>query len=81
MASLNGFQPEQLTTYFAYLDDLRESGATNMIGATLYLQQMFPEELDQSDHAARNVLAAWMKTFDRGKSPKTRAAEALVGTL
>ena len=43
-----------------YLDDLRESGATNMYGATPYLQSDFP---DLSKAEARAVLSYWMKTL------------------
>lgn len=43
-----------------YLDDLRESGATNMFGATPYLLIAFPE-LTQIQ--ARAVLVYWMNTF------------------
>jgi len=46
--------------YFIYLDDLRESGVTNMFGATPYLIRTFPE-LSEVD--ASNVLKSWMKTF------------------
>lgn len=45
--------------YFDYLDKLRESGITNMFGATPYLMQAF----DLSKKDARKVLAEWMKTF------------------
>jgi hypothetical protein len=43
-----------------FLDELRESGATNMFGAAPYLQHAFPE-LDK--HKARDVLLYWMRTF------------------
>jgi hypothetical protein len=43
-----------------YLDDLRESGATNMFGAGAYLQRKF--HLDA--RTAKNVLFYWMATFD-----------------
>lgn len=46
--------------YFVFLDNLRESGVTNMFGATPYLMAAF-------DHLtydkARNILKAWMETF------------------
>ena len=44
---------------FAYLDDLRESGVTNMFGATPYLQ----EEFDLNKKDAGDVLVAWMNGF------------------
>jgi hypothetical protein len=42
-----------------YLDELRDSGVTNMFGATPYLQRKFG--LSQRD--AKTVLVAWMETF------------------
>ena len=45
--------------YFEYLDLLRESGETNMFGASPYLQEAF----DLGRHEARNILSAWMKQF------------------
>lgn len=45
---------------FEYLDDLRESGETNMFGAAPYLQREFP---DLSAAEARAVLLDWMNTF------------------
>ena len=46
--------------HLEYLDELRESGATNMFGATPYLIQNFPE-LSKSD--AKKVLFYWMENF------------------
>lgn len=45
--------------YFTYLDNLRESGETNMFGAAPYLQEEFG--LDRKE--ASEVLGEWMKTF------------------
>ena len=45
---------------FAYLVRLRDSGKTNMFGATPYLQQEFGMDKEQ----ARAVLSAWMKSFE-----------------
>ena len=42
-----------------YLDQLRESGVTNMFGAGSYLQ----EEFGMDKHEARKVLSEWMRTF------------------
>ena len=44
---------------FLFLDALRESGVTNMFGATPYLQ----EEFDISGKEARKILVEWMETF------------------
>ena len=45
--------------YFDYLDNLRESGVTNMFGAVPYLQQEFPE-LSYDRAQAVYVLREWM---------------------
>ena len=44
---------------FAYLDELRESGETNMFGGGAYLQRRFGIGKDE----ATKVLAKWMQTF------------------
>lgn len=44
--------------YFEYLDELRESGETNMLGATPYLQ----DEFDIDKQKARTVLQEWIKS-------------------
>ena len=43
-----------------YLDDLRESGETNMYGATSYLVVEFPQLTNQE---AKNILLEWMQSF------------------
>ena len=50
---------ETTTEYFEYLDDLRESGVTNMFGAGAFLQENFG--IDRREAGA--VLSMWMKTF------------------
>lgn len=66
---------EQFAKYFEYLDDLRDSGVTNMYGAAPYVQRKFKLDLD----ASRAVLKAWMSTFS--DEPATdRAAAALAAT-
>jgi hypothetical protein len=52
-----------------YLDELRESGKTNMFGARPYLMREFPL-LDKDD--AGKVLSYWMKSF--GERHKKMAA-------
>lgn len=42
--------------YYDYLDELRESGETNMWGASAYLMA----EFDISRTLARAILTAWM---------------------
>ena len=49
---------------FLFLDDLRESGITNMWGAGVYLQEVF----EVTKIEARDVLLEWMKTFSERKS-------------
>lgn len=46
---------------FEYLNDLRESGVTNMFGATPYIMEQFDMERDD----AKMYLMAWMKIFDK----------------
>jgi len=58
--------------YFTYLDVLRESGVTNMYGATPYLQDEFRLPEDK----ARRIVQLWIKTFG-DQSVGVRAAEAM----
>lgn len=44
---------------FEYLNTLRESGVTNMFGASPYLQEAF----DISKTEARTILGLWMNSF------------------
>lgn len=46
--------------HLTYLDELRESGETNMFGASPYLQAEFG--LERKD--AKEILLYWMKTFE-----------------
>lgn len=46
--------------YFEYLDDLRDSGATNMYAAVPYLMDAY----DLPKQEAINVLVRWVKTYD-----------------
>jgi len=53
-------RPEIVTdAMLVYLDDLRESGETNMYGAGPYLQAEFGLGREESHEA----LGYWMKTF------------------
>ena len=45
--------------YFEYLDDLRDSGATNMYAAVPYLA----EEFDLSMSEASSILVRWMESY------------------
>ena len=50
----------KMEEYFEYLDQLRESGVTNMFGAVPYLQAEFPE-LSSDRARASQVLQLWMQ--------------------
>jgi hypothetical protein len=47
-------------TAFIFLNDLRDSGVTNMFGATPYLEDYF----QTNKEVARALLLAWMNVFD-----------------
>jgi len=47
--------------HLQYLDDLRESGATNMFGAGRYVEQ----EFDVSKSDASTILSYWMESFGK----------------
>lgn len=64
-------RPEIVTDeHLEYLDDLRESGETNMFGARPYLMGEFPE---LSNQEAQTILLYWMHSFSE-RHPVTRAA-------
>lgn len=48
------------TKVMKYLDDLRESGVTNMYGAAAFIREQF--HVDKQE--ASRLLQLWMKTFD-----------------
>jgi hypothetical protein len=48
--------------HLEYLDDLRESGRTNMFGATAFLTNYF---FDLSRDEAEKILFYWMRTFSQ----------------
>ena len=50
--------------YFDFLEQVRQSGETNMYGAVSNLQDEFPE-LRYNREQAKKVLLAWFKSFDR----------------
>ena len=53
-------RPENVTNdMLEYLDDLRESGVTNMYGAGEYVESSF----DLNSKEARDVLSYWMNTY------------------
>ena len=48
---------EDDTMYYAFLNDLRDSGQTNMFGAAPYLMEAF--DLNKSE--AKRILIEWIK--------------------
>ena len=60
---------EQFVEAFEFLDDLRESGAVNMFGATTYVV----DDLGHDKKTARNLVTAWMKSYDGVSSVEDRA--------
>lgn len=55
---------EDMDTYFAFLDNLRESGSINMFGAAPVLAEMY--ELNKTE--ARHIVMRWMETFSERHS-------------
>lgn len=68
------FGPRKLTKFFIYLDNLRNSGATNMFGAAPYLSDAFGLPIKD----AREVLGMWSRTFSDEPASK-RASQLGVG--
>ncbi len=60
---------DQLVEAFAYLDDLRDSGAVNMFGASKYVA----EDLGHEKSTARSLVTMWMKSYDGASSVEARA--------
>ena len=55
-------RPENVTDdHLDYLDNLRESGVTNMFGAGEYLEEEF--SLDKKE--AKEILLYWMASFGK----------------
>lgn len=51
---------EKYEKEFNYLEELRQSGATNMFGATPFLQHAFGYDKD----TARKILQEWMNRYE-----------------
>ena len=51
---------EEWVEYYKYLEELRQSGVTNMWGGGAYLQ----EEFGMSSKDATQILISWMKNYD-----------------
>lgn len=65
---------EREELYFSFLDNLRDSGVTNMFGASPYLEAEFALESKE----ARDVLAKWMKSFKEEPEEEPVAEESVV---
>jgi len=62
----NTIRPEHVTDeHLIYLDELRESGVTNMFGASSYVE----EEFSLNHKEASSILIYWMKSFSE-RHPK-----------
>jgi hypothetical protein len=64
------FTQTEVAQFFGFLEGLRISGITNMVGATIYLEEAF--EMDSP--VAKQILIAWMNTFRPGASLNERVA-------
>jgi len=71
------FSLEQLTEVFDYLDSLRLSGAINMFGARVYVEN----EFTMSKINAGIALKFWRETHSLQETSKVRAEKSLDKTL
>lgn len=62
---LKEFTRDELEKFFIFLDELRESGRTNMFAAGSYLQR----EFSMSPDASGVVLVAWQRSFELTPAP------------
>jgi len=56
---MSNFVEAEKQEFFEYLETLRESGVTNMYGASTYLQEAFDLTRSQS----RELLKEWMENY------------------
>lgn len=66
------FSKKELFEAFEYLDELRESGETNMFGAAPNIVRDLERPLDE----ARALLSIWMKFFRPTTDMETRVLNA-----
>ena len=66
--------PDKYLEYFVYLDELRESGTINMMGAPRELEHEFG--IDKME--ARKIFGLWTEQFNAAKKPEqyTQRAES-----
>tara|TARA_R110000787_G_scaffold261951_1_gene367309 strand:- start:2432 stop:2641 length:210 start_codon:yes stop_codon:yes gene_type:complete len=57
---VNKMYNEEWIEYYQYLEVLRESGVTNMFGASTYLV----EDFGLKSREARKILVSWMENYD-----------------
>lgn len=67
------FSAKRWAQFFDFLDELRESGVTNMFGSAPYVMEAFSLGRDDASH----VVGRWMKTFDREIPPTERVRRML----
>lgn len=60
----DGICTELKSQVFTYLDELRESGTTNMYGASTYVR----EEFGVGKREAMYLVSSWMREFKAGVS-------------
>lgn len=65
---LDGYSEDELIEMLEYLDNLRDSGETNMFGAGSYLREEFALTRTES----HKVLSYWMKTFGERHSKESQ---------
>ena len=61
MTEEKGYNKEWIE-YYVYLEELRQSGATNMFGAAPYLEAVLDED---EDARAQTILMSWMENYDQ----------------
>ena len=66
-----GITDTELVEAFEYLDNLRDSGVTNMFGAVPFMV----DALGWDSKTSKEVLFAWMKTFDKTKTISQRVKD------
>jgi hypothetical protein len=74
MATPVKYSQKRWTEMFDFLDELRESGATNMFGSSPYIMEAFGVGRDEASH----VVGRWMKTFSRDVPPSERVRAMFV---
>lgn len=55
---------EEWVEYYQFLEELRQSGETNMFGATPYLREFYPHLEESDKRIYRNILLSWMENYE-----------------